>query len=68
MTKIHKLFSFFFFHLANEKVIIDFSMNGTHPGFLPDGLTIDTDGNLYITFYGGSKISKVDPKSVVKLF
>ncbi|XP_055308567.1 regucalcin-like isoform X1 [Sitodiplosis mosellana] len=50
-------------NFSNEKLVIDYSNNGAHPGFLPDGLTIDTDGNLYITFYGGSKISKVDPKS-----
>ena len=50
------------FYSANEKVVIDFSNNGAYPGFLPDGLTIDTDGFLYVTFYGGSKISKVDPK------
>lgn len=49
-------------HLANEKVLVDFSNNGAHPGFLPDGLTIDTDGYLYMTFNGGSKVSKVDPK------
>lgn len=52
----------FFFYLANEKVVIDYSKNGAHPGFLPDGLTIDTDGNLYVTTFGDSKVYKVDPK------
>lgn len=47
---------------ANERVTIDFSKNGEHPGFLPDGLTIDTDGNLYVTTFGGSNVMKVDPK------
>lgn len=47
---------------ANERVVIDFSINGKSPGFLPDGLTIDTDGNLYISNFGSSNILKVDPK------
>lgn len=54
-----------YFHLflsANERVVIDFSINGRSPGFLPDGLTIDTDGNLYISNFGSSNILKVDPK------
>ncbi|XP_055296415.1 regucalcin-like [Sitodiplosis mosellana] len=48
---------------SNERVVIDFSKNGKNPGFLPDGLTIDTDGNLYVTAFEGSKIFKVNPKS-----
>ena len=47
---------------ANERVVIDFSINGKNPGFLPDGLTIDTEGNLYVTAFEGSKIFKVNPK------
>lgn len=47
---------------ANERVAIDLSANGENPGFVPDGMTIDTEGNLYIATWGGSKIIKVDPK------
>lgn len=47
---------------ANERVVIDFSNNGKNAGFLPDGLTIDTDGNLYITNFGGSNVVIVEPK------
>lgn len=48
---------------ANERVAIDFKINGKKPpNFLPDGMTIDTDGNLYIACFGGSKVLKVDPK------
>lgn len=49
---------------ANERVVIDFSENGKNPGFVPDGLTIDTEGNLYVTTFGGGNIYKVDPKWV----
>ncbi|KAG4068206.1 hypothetical protein HA402_008847 [Bradysia odoriphaga] len=50
-------------NISNEKVIINYSKNGKHPGFAPDGLTIDTDGNLYVTFFGGSRVDKVDPRN-----
>lgn len=50
------------FVLANERVAIDLSKNGQNPGFVPDGMTIDEEGNLYIATWGGSKIIKVDPK------
>lgn len=49
------------FVTANERVVIDFSINGKNPGFLPDGLTIDTDGNLYVTNFGAANVLKVDP-------
>ncbi|XP_031623137.1 regucalcin-like [Contarinia nasturtii] len=49
-------------NISNERVVVDYSVNGINPGFLPDGLTIDTDGNLYVTFFSGSKIYKIDPK------
>lgn len=47
---------------ANERVAIDFMVNGKNSKFIPDGMTIDTDGNLYIATFGGSKVLKVDPK------
>lgn len=47
---------------ANERVAIDFKVNGKNPGFLPDGMTIDTEGNLYVAAFGRSKVLKVDPK------
>ncbi|XP_031628871.1 regucalcin-like [Contarinia nasturtii] len=49
--------------ISNERVVIDFSDNGKNAGFLPDGLTIDTEGNLYITNFGGSNVVKVEPKT-----
>lgn len=61
---VHLFYRVFFFvwFLANERVLIDFSDKGKNPGFLPDGLTIDTDGNLYVTKFGGSSVVKVNPK------
>lgn len=49
-------------YLANERILIDFKKDGKHVGFFPDSLTIDTDGFLYVTTWGGSKIFKIDPK------
>lgn len=46
--------------LANERVLIDFKQNGERPGFVPDGMTIDADGNLYVATWGGSRIIKVN--------
>lgn len=51
---------------ANERVLIDFKKDGKNPGFIPDGMTIDTDQNLYVATWGGSKIFKIDPKWVVE--
>lgn len=48
--------------VANEKVLIDFRVDGKNPGFGPDGMTIDADGNLYVCTWGGSKILKINPK------
>ncbi|XP_055326181.1 regucalcin-like [Sitodiplosis mosellana] len=48
--------------ISNERIAIDFKVNGKNPPFIPDGMTIDTDGNLYVATYGGSKVLKVDPK------
>lgn len=45
---------------ANGKVLIDFRVDGKRPGFLPDGMTIDTDGNLYVALWDGSKVLKID--------
>lgn len=51
-----------FYFQANERVAIDFKVNGQDPDFVPDGMTIDTQGNLYVATWGGSKVIKVDPK------
>lgn len=47
--------------IANGRVVIDFKVNGQRPGFIPDGMTIDTDGNLYVALWAGSKVLKINP-------
>lgn len=48
--------------ISNERIAIDFKVNGKNPKFILDGMTIDTDGFLYVACFGGSKVIKVDPK------
>lgn len=50
-------------NISNEKVLIDFRVNGERPSFGPDGMTIDAEGNLYVCTWGGSKIMKIDPNT-----
>ncbi|XP_075228149.1 uncharacterized protein LOC142328329 [Lycorma delicatula] len=45
--------------ISNEKTIFDFKANGI-PG-LPDGMTIDSEGKLYVANFNGSQILKIDP-------
>lgn len=51
----------FEFCAANKRVVIDFMENGKRPRFLADGMTIDTEGNLYVATFNGSKILKINP-------
>ncbi|KAL4709756.1 hypothetical protein ACJJTC_005559 [Scirpophaga incertulas] len=46
--------------ISNMRHIFDFSSNGVEG--LPDGMTIDTDGNLWVAVFGGSCVLHVDPK------
>lgn len=48
---------------ANERVVIDFTINGTRPDFVPDGMTIDANGSLYVATFGASKVFKINPVS-----
>jgi gluconolactonase len=47
---------------ANERVVIDFRVKGERPIFVPDGMTIDSEGNLYVATFGGSSVLKIDPR------
>ncbi|CAD7091685.1 unnamed protein product [Hermetia illucens] len=42
-------------------ITIDFSEDGKRPNFVPDGMTIDSDGFLYVAGFGASKVFKVNP-------
>lgn len=60
--KIHKYerrYVHTIFLLANKKVIFNFRESGVEGG--PDGMTIDTDGNLWVACFGGARIIKIDP-------
>jgi gluconolactonase len=46
---------------ANGRVVIDFTIDGKRPDFVPDGMTIDANGSLYVATFGASKIFKINP-------
>ncbi|XP_075975713.1 uncharacterized protein LOC142976312 [Anticarsia gemmatalis] len=48
-------------HISNMKYIFDFDKHNI-PG-IPDGSTIDTDGNLWVAVFNGSAVLKIDPRS-----
>lgn len=47
------------FFSGNRRIAFDFKKNNVEG--LPDGMTIDTDGNLWIACFDGSQVIKVDP-------
>lgn len=48
-------------NLTNERQVISFDNGIRPPPFVPDGMTIDEAGNLYVATFGGSKVLKVNP-------
>lgn len=46
--------------ITGEKVFTDLTTFGTTKTNVPDGLTIDTEGNVYVAMFGGSRILKVN--------
>lgn len=46
---------------ANERKVINLDNGERPPPFVPDGMTSDSEGNLYVATFGGSKILKVNP-------
>jgi len=47
--------------MTNKRVVFDYKKNNIVG--LPDGMTIDTDGNLWVACFDGSQVIKVDPTS-----
>nr|QTY40895.1 venom polypeptide precursor [Doratifera vulnerans] len=47
--------------VRNRRTLFSFSDNNVSGN--PDGMTIDTDGNLWIACHGGGKVIKVDPRA-----
>ncbi|XP_069191112.1 regucalcin-like [Procambarus clarkii] len=46
--------------LGKRRTVFDYREAGLHPAF-PDGLTIDTHGNLWVASFGAGKIHCVNP-------
>ncbi|KAL9882926.1 regucalcin isoform 1-T1 [Glossina fuscipes fuscipes] len=46
---------------ANPKVVFNLRRDSPKNHLLPDGMTIDTDGNIYIATFNGHTIYKVNP-------
>jgi gluconolactonase len=46
--------------ISNGKSVFDLKKNNIEGG--PDGMTIDTDGNLWVAIFGGYRVIKIDPK------
>ncbi|NGZ75556.1 SMP-30/gluconolactonase/LRE family protein [Saccharibacillus alkalitolerans] len=49
--------------LGADRMVVSFE---NEEGF-PDGMTVDSDGNLWIAHYGGGRVSKWDPVAGLKL-
>ncbi|XP_076629972.1 uncharacterized protein LOC143346100 [Colletes latitarsis] len=47
--------------ISNKRTIFDLRENNI-PGF-PDGMTIDTDGNLWVAVYGGGGVLQIKPET-----
>ncbi|MGZ3763954.1 MAG: SMP-30/gluconolactonase/LRE family protein [Mucilaginibacter sp.] len=44
-------------NITNEQIIVE----GMEPGFIPDGMTIDEEGMLWVAMWGGSCVHRYDP-------
>ena len=47
--------------ISNKRIVFDLQKNNISG--LPDGMTIDRDGNLWIALYSGSGVVNVDPRT-----
>ncbi|XP_011153702.1 regucalcin isoform X2 [Harpegnathos saltator] len=47
--------------ISNKRIV--FNLNNTNLTGVPDGMTIDTDDNLWIALFGGSHVIKVNPRT-----
>ncbi|XP_066593488.1 regucalcin-like isoform X2 [Prorops nasuta] len=45
--------------ISNKRIIFDLQKNNI-PG-LPDGMTIDSDGNLWVAVYNGARVIQINP-------
>lgn len=47
--------------ISNKRIVFDFQKNNVSG--IPDGMTIDTDGHLWIAAYNGGGVVNVDPQT-----
>ncbi|XP_076220993.1 LOW QUALITY PROTEIN: uncharacterized protein LOC116425964 [Nomia melanderi] len=47
--------------ISNKRIVFDLEKNNVTG--LPDGMTIDRNGNLWIALYGGGAVAHVDPRT-----
>lgn len=63
-----KIYRFEFNHssgeIANRSVLFEFPSSGS----LPDGMTIDSDGHLWVALYNGYKVVRINPDSAEIVF
>ncbi|XP_065365391.1 uncharacterized protein LOC135958414 [Calliphora vicina] len=50
-------------NINKPKVVLDFRKNSTNDYLLPDGLTIDTQGNVYVATFNGSSVYTINPST-----
>ncbi|CAL7942674.1 unnamed protein product [Xylocopa violacea] len=47
--------------ISNKRIVFDLKKNNVSG--IPDGMTIDADGNLWVALYGGGGVANVDPRT-----
>jgi len=56
-----------FLFLANERTAIDFGEGTLATLGLPDGMTIDLDGKLWVACYSVGKVIRFDPETGITM-
>lgn len=51
--------------LSNGNLFFDISENSKQPKEFPDGMTIDTEGNIYSAILNGSRVLKISPSGQI---
>ncbi|XP_040168810.1 regucalcin-like [Anopheles arabiensis] len=52
-------------NLINPRIWYDFKPDGADPGYFGDGMTIDSEGNLYVACFNGYKVVKISPEKKI---
>ena len=52
------------FVAANQRTVITFPADsGIAAGAMPDGMTIDAEGKLWVAFFNGGAVLRLDPET-----